>query len=216
MKQTKIISGFPAIGKSFLSKQNLIKVLDSDSSTYSWTIENGEKIRNKDFPNNYLQHIRENIGKVDVILVSSHKDVRQILNQNKIETYLVYPDVSLKDEYIQRYIDRGNDETFIKFISDNWENFIEDLEQSNMNKVVLKYGEYLSHVIGNILSDVSVQTAMTTLTTALKEDYSYYISWQANIAMAFKDEFDWTYSKKGDDMDEYLFNDTGIIYLYIN
>ena len=92
LQRIKIISGFPAIGKSFLSKQNLIKVLDSDSSTYSWIIENGEKIRNKNFPNNYLEHIKENIGKVDVILVSSHKDVRQILNQS-----LKRPDICLGD-----------------------------------------------------------------------------------------------------------------------
>jgi len=35
-----------------------------------------------------------------------------------------------------------------------------------------------------------VPQAMTTLTTALREDEDYYTSWQANIAMAFKDEFD--------------------------
>lgn len=34
-----------------------------------------------------------------------------------------------------------------------------------------------------------VKEAVETLCAALKEDAGYYYSWQANIAMAFKDEF---------------------------
>jgi hypothetical protein len=36
--------------------------------------------------------------------------------------------------------------------------------------------------------DMQVEWAIKTLTTALKEDEEYYISWKANIAMAFQDE----------------------------
>lgn len=35
---------------------------------------------------------------------------------------------------------------------------------------------------------MDVKTAVETLRTALLEDDGYYYSWQANIAMAFKDE----------------------------
>lgn len=40
-----------------------------------------------------------------------------------------------------------------------------------------------------VQSKPSLQEAVEVLCNALREDYSYYISWQANIAMAFQDEF---------------------------
>ena len=36
---------------------------------------------------------------------------------------------------------------------------------------------------------MEIKEAIDTLTKALREDKGYYISWQANIAMAFQDEF---------------------------
>ena len=40
-----------------------------------------------------------------------------------------------------------------------------------------------------------VKEAVETLCAALKEDAGYYYSWQANIAMAFKDEYGRAYEK---------------------
>lgn len=40
-----------------------------------------------------------------------------------------------------------------------------------------------------IQKDITLEEAIEVLCNALKEDSSYYISWQANIAMAFQDEF---------------------------
>lgn len=46
---------------------------------------------NPDFPNNYINYIKENIGKVDVIIVDSDIKVRQLLNEAKIKFVTVYP-----------------------------------------------------------------------------------------------------------------------------
>jgi hypothetical protein len=43
----------------------------------------------------------------------------------------------------------------------------------------------------NIFSKNSIEHAMKILINALKTDESYRIGWQANIAMAFKDEYYW-------------------------
>ena len=43
----------------------------------STKLEDIEKHRNPEFPDNYIQPIKENIGKVDYIFVSSHKEVRR-------------------------------------------------------------------------------------------------------------------------------------------
>lgn len=138
MKNTKIISGFPGVGKSYLfnTKNNneMFKILDSDSSEFSWIKDengNNTKERNPEFPNNYIKHIKDNIGKVDVIMVSSHDIVRKALKDNDIEYYIVYPSKQLKDEYIRRYKERGNNEGFINFISNNWDNFIDDIENDD-------------------------------------------------------------------------------------
>lgn len=142
MRQTKVVSGFPAVGKSFLSLRSDIQVLDSDSSNFSW-IEKG--VRHPDFPNNYMQHIKDNIGKVDYILVSSHDVVRKALEDNNIEYTLVYPSIGLKEEYLERYKARGNDEKFISFISEKWNDFISDIEKETFpKKIKLDKGEYLS------------------------------------------------------------------------
>jgi hypothetical protein len=131
MKNTRIISAFPGVGKTWLyqhQEQLGITVLDSDSSQFSW-IEEG--VRHPDFPNNYIQHIKDNLGKVDVICVSSHDVVRQALKENGLNYTIVYPDWSEKERYINRFIDRGNDVKFIKFISDNWFEFIRDIKRDD-------------------------------------------------------------------------------------
>lgn len=53
------------------------------------------------------------------MFVSSHKVVRQALKDNNIFYYLVYPCRCIKDEYLQRYKERGNDPSFIEFIDKN-------------------------------------------------------------------------------------------------
>ena len=133
MKNTKIISAFPGCGKTYCFnkyKDSDIKILDSDSSEFSWLKDkngNNTKERNPEFPINYINHIKENIGKVDIIFVSSHDVVRKALKDNLINYILVYPTLNCKENYIYRYINRGNDISFINFISKNYDKFIKDM-----------------------------------------------------------------------------------------
>jgi hypothetical protein len=138
-KQTLVISAFPGCGKSHFFRENKDKeVLDSDSSKFDKT----------HFPQNYIEHIKSNLGKVDIIMVSSHKEVRDELVKNRIPFTLVYPSHEIKKEYIQRYIDRGNTSTFVDLLNKNWDSWINELEaQEGCNKIELKEGQYLSDVI---------------------------------------------------------------------
>ena len=150
MKNTKIISAFPACGKTYVFDNFKDKViLDSDSSKFSWVIVNNQKVRNPDFPENYINHIKENIGKVDYILVSTHDNVRKALEEAGIDFYLVYPDRSLKEEWIGRCFLRGSGEKFCQLIADNWDNWMDGLEEDSKkhNYMKLKSGEHLSDVI---------------------------------------------------------------------
>ena len=137
MKDTILISGFPGTGKTYFFNNTTLDVLDSDSSTFD----------KKDFPANYIKHIKENIGEVDMILISSHEDVRYELEQSGLGFNLVYPAKELKNEYIQRFKDRNNDSDFIQLLDDNWENWIDDMKyQDGCRHIILNSGEYLSDI----------------------------------------------------------------------
>lgn len=142
-KNTRIISAFPATGKSYLfDNPHGLLILDSDSSKFSW-LEKG--VRHPDFPQNYIDHIKDNLGKVDIILVSSHKVVRDALIANNINFTLAYPELHCKEEYIQRYINRGNNEEFINMMRENWDKFFYECdEQECLNKYKLGESEFLS------------------------------------------------------------------------
>ena len=45
----------------------------------------------------------------------------------------------MKEVFLQRYRERGNNEGFISFISNNWDNFIDDIEFEDygFNKISL-------------------------------------------------------------------------------
>ena len=150
MKNTKIISAFPACGKTYVFENFNDKViLDSDSSKFSWVMVANQKVRNPDFPQNYIRYIKENIGKADYILVSTHENVRRALEEAGIDFYLIYPDRSLKEEWIGRCFLRGSGEKFCQLIADNWDNWIDGLEEDSKKHKFMKLlnNEYLSHVI---------------------------------------------------------------------
>lgn len=144
--KTIIISAFPGTGKTYFYekyKNSDIKVLDSDSSNFSWIKdENGNNTteRNPDFPQNYINHIKENIGKVDIIFVSSHDIVRQSLYDNGIKYIVAYPDNDCKDEYLERYRNRGNTEEFINMMNKNWDKFINSMKNDK--------GAYMKWILG--------------------------------------------------------------------
>lgn len=150
---TEIISGFPGIGKTYYKQNNNLNVLDSDSSKFSW-IEKG--IRHPDFPQNYIEHIKENIDKADIILVSSHKIVRDALVNNNINFTLIFPERNLKEEYIERFKIRGSDQGFINMLERNWNSFIDDMvNQKKCKSVKLKSGEFLSNYLEGEINDKS-------------------------------------------------------------
>lgn len=125
---TLVFSGFAGVGKSHAFKTLTAmgyRVLDSDSSTFD----------KDNFPINYLNHIHSVIakGEVQVLFVSSHDILRDAMRDDGIDYYLVYPALELKSEYLRRYISRGSNTAFIQLLENNWENWINDIEESGMD-----------------------------------------------------------------------------------
>lgn len=136
------MSVFPGMGKTHFTYNKSIElglsVLDIDSSRF---------IRG-DWPQNYVDHIKNQIGNVDMILISTHSEVREALIENDIHFILVYPKRNSMSNYITRYEDRGNSDTFISFVEDMWEHWMDDLNsQQGCLKYVLDGDKYLSDII---------------------------------------------------------------------
>lgn len=149
-KKTTIICDFPGTGKKFLVRNcNSIglTVIDTDIGMFGWTInaDTGKKELSPDFPENYIKYINEviDVGETDVLFVDPHKDVREAMNDANISYIFVYPDRSLKQEYIDEFYSRTYDQSFINFIDHNWDRLIDDVESYTGPKLKLEYHEYM-------------------------------------------------------------------------
>ena len=152
----KIISAFPGIGKTTLVQTNK-NYVDLESSDYKWididktlSIEERKgtaKTINPDFPANYIQKIIELTDMGFNVLISSHKEVREALQARGIKYTIVLPSLDMKEEMINRYINRGNQESFVNLLKTNYEKFVEDLSMDSNEKVVLKSEQYLSDLV---------------------------------------------------------------------
>lgn len=127
---SKVISAFFGCGKTTatLKLKNKKRILDLDVSLFY----------NNNFPKNYIDCLKENIDKYDIIFVSSHEIIRREMNKNNIEYILYYPDTSRKNELIELYKQRGNNGRFLKFINNNFDNFIESIENDKYSKLKIK------------------------------------------------------------------------------
>jgi hypothetical protein len=168
---TQIYSVFPACGKTWMCEHQEeygLKILDSDSSQFSWMVEKIEdpyyvhisdgkmqpviherKTRNPNFPSNYIEHIKDNMGKYDYIFVSSHASVREALDAEGIDFTIVYPSADCLAEWVGRCFIRdkkGESGCNPDVLYDNWSQWLSECEVTGCNHVsmVLRHGQHLS------------------------------------------------------------------------
>lgn len=139
-----LVAAFPGTGKSHYCSVDVDNMpegfaTDSDSS----------KFDKSNFPENYIEHIKEKIAEGFVrVFISSHKEVRDALVRENLPFVLIYPAKELKDEYLERYRRRGSSESFIEFVSGNWESWIDDCKaQTGCYHIELKSGQFVANVV---------------------------------------------------------------------
>lgn len=105
-------------------------VHDSDSSDFSWMInEKGERVRNPEFPQNYVKHLKEAEKKYRFVLASTHKDVLKLLkNTPNTVIGLVHPAYNLKEEWLRRYDAREHNGFPKELLEKNWDNWFKDMQ----------------------------------------------------------------------------------------
>lgn len=151
MDESIIIFGFPGVGKSyaFEHQEELgLELQDSDSSHFHWLYkddefkepvldENGKKVVHPAWPANYAQYIeltgREQEVNPDFIFVSTHEEVMKAILSLGFISFCIYPDINMKDKFMQLYKDRGNDERFLKLMDEKWEEFVKGTEKRAMS-----------------------------------------------------------------------------------
>ena len=117
---TYIISAFPGCGKTYATRMfgDKVKIMDSDSSTFD----------KSGFPENYVKHIEDCIGKCDILFVSSHYEVRELLDKLKLQYTLFYPSVERRDEFLTNYVARRSSPELIKKIDHNFMTWIDNID----------------------------------------------------------------------------------------
>lgn len=140
-----IISAFPGIGKSKLYRENRVKYSDSDSS----------KFDKKNFPNNYIKHIKRIMKKKDLVFVSSHICVRETLVKEKMPFIYVIPSLDRKEEFLNNYKERGNTQAFIDNVDINWERWLQISVLNNEYPVYVCTSGYLKDNLEKIIEEYS-------------------------------------------------------------
>ena len=128
---TTIVSGFPAIGKSYLAKHFPTAARDMESSEWHWVYEDGVKKANPDWPKNYIEQISalDKSGMYRVVCVSSHQLIRDEMAKAGIKyTNIVPADTDeMKNLIIQRCKDRGSPDTFIADLNAHYSEYVQSM-----------------------------------------------------------------------------------------
>ena len=150
------IYAFTATGKSTLAKKYK-NIIDMESVNYKYLNEKRnceerkssfDRILNPQWPQNYFEALEKVKDKYDYILISD--DIcDSYLQKNNYEYWQVYPNVNLKQEYLNRCKKRGNNEIFISNLNKNWDNWCKQCKKDKhaTKHIELQKGQYLEDIL---------------------------------------------------------------------
>ena len=135
---TVLCAAFCGTGKSYLCD----KFSDIYKEVECWYYRDG------DFPNNYIEDVINLFGKTKYLFISTDPVILRKVNELGIEIHLFYPLNELRNEYLDRFIERNSPYDFIGAVMKNWDIWINELkEQTYCKHNTLKSGEYLQDVL---------------------------------------------------------------------
>jgi hypothetical protein len=135
---TVLCAAWCGTGKTYICEKTDIKAVEVEYWKYK---ENG-------LQKEYLRDIKNLIGKVDYIFISTDPEGLILLNKEGYKINLVYPKNELRNEYLDRYINRDSPYDFIGTFMKYWNIWIDQLKEQNYcEHTVLQTGQYLQDVI---------------------------------------------------------------------
>ena len=140
---TKLCAAFCGCGKTYVCEKTNTKSIEIEY----W------KYKDKGLQKEYLEDIKNQLGKVDYIFLSTEPEGLKLLHKEGYDIILVYPEKELRNEYLDRYIERDSPYEFIGAFMKYWNPWIEELtKQKYCQHIVLKKGEYLGDVLHKLTS----------------------------------------------------------------
>ena len=159
-----VIACYAGVGKTYFA-EHIVGSKEIPSMPYKWILPSNDGgkgefeyekaapylLWNPDYPHNYIRKILKELPNYKYIIIPHIDGVLTELNMCGVPFVSVYPNISLKEEYRERYISRGNRPEFMQVFVDEWDErieYIRDFEKGG--KVELKAGEYLTDAIDRI------------------------------------------------------------------
>ena len=137
-----IIIGYQGIGKSTLANKD-DKFIDLESGSFWLTNTDGSRYRYDNWYEMYC-NVAEHLSQQGyIVFISSHEVVRNRLKQSKERVFTLYPDVSLKDQWIKKLTKRYNNSRLDKDYRalmnaiDRYEENIKEIESSDFDNIVI-------------------------------------------------------------------------------
>lgn len=170
MPRTRIVSVFAGCGKTEMARRHPDLAIDMESSDYRWvwppslrdaspddrkgrvSADDGMRLPNPEWPNNYVDAICEEYGsgRREYVLVSMHPEVLEMLVVDRgLPVLRVYPPHSDRDAYLERYRRRGNAEPFAELMGRMFDTVVVEAEREaeegtgDRSIAILKSGEFL-------------------------------------------------------------------------
>ena len=94
-----------------------------------------------------MEAIIETTKKFEIVLIAQGNDIRDLLDENNIEYLISFPAVECKEEYLNRYTARGNQQAFVELIESNFEKWVQDLMNCSQQKLIINPGQHLEDVL---------------------------------------------------------------------
>ena len=155
-----IIAAYAGTGKTTFA-ETTSGAIDVPSMPYSWILPEtdgreggkleGEKgalyhLRNPLFPENYAVEILKAERLYHYVLIPTNIFVIRCLQEEfGRRVLLCYPESGLREEYRERFVRRGNSESFLSLFVDGWDGFLELVRENKAGiHILLKSGMYLS------------------------------------------------------------------------
>jgi len=106
------------------------------------------KYDKESFPDNELRDIEDQRDKVDYIFISTNIVALDALSEKGIEYILVYPQRGLKEEYLNRYRERGSHIDFIGTMDRYWDGWMTECEENTQPEETYRLGagEYIAEI----------------------------------------------------------------------
>lgn len=135
---TVLCAAFCGSGKTFICNNSEHRAVEVEFWQY----------KSKGLTKEFIRDVKKHYGKVDYIFLSTDPDGLELLNKEGYDITLVYPERELRNEYLDRYIERENPYDFIGTMMLRWNKIIDELDElTYCKKIILKEGEYLKDVI---------------------------------------------------------------------